>query len=108
MINSQDNPVVWRQMKEMWLGERKPGYLMLGGIQYEVFTPNGEEDPVFQQMGFGGLEAYGQTSTGFPQGGNQSRKASQAPQESQAPQVPQTIRKGRAARPSAKVTDTES
>lgn len=48
-------------MKEQWIREGKPGYIVVGGVTYTVHTPHGEDNPVFTAQSDFGL--YGTTST---------------------------------------------
>lgn len=50
-----------QKMKEQWIAEGKPGYIIFGGITYAVHTPDGDEKPVFTAQSDFGL--YGTTST---------------------------------------------
>lgn len=56
----------WANLKALWV--RNGGeYIEAGGKNYRVFTPNGEESPIFQPQDIG-IDAYGRTSTGVVRG----------------------------------------
>jgi hypothetical protein len=54
---------IYNAVKALWDGNAE--YVIYGGTQYRVLTPNGKEDPVFVPTTDQSL--YGSLSTGFPQ-----------------------------------------
>lgn len=42
----------WDRLHETWLAEGKPGFLSLGGSVIQVYTPNGDEEPVFDMQSY--------------------------------------------------------
>lgn len=62
MITKQSRPSEWQRLMEIWVGERKPGFVVVGGTTYTVFTPNGDEEPVFNDSS--DTSMYSSTSTG--------------------------------------------
>lgn len=65
----------WEALLEIWLASRKTGYIQRGGMQYEVFTPDGDEEPVFHPQGQQELTSYSSTSTGAVKAKDPVRKS---------------------------------
>ena len=52
----------WDRMYRIWVGENRPGTVVLGEDHYVVMTPNGEEEPIFSLQGSGPSEFYSSVS----------------------------------------------
>jgi hypothetical protein len=74
----------WGRLVELWNGEGRPGYLVVGATTYQVFTPEGESLPKFQEMGISS-GMYGSTSTGFPQVKTQKPRTEKAGKQKRKP-----------------------
>ena len=55
----------WLRLFSVWENERRPGSVVVGGKHYMVFTPDGNERPVFSPVDDTVL--YSGTSTGMAQ-----------------------------------------
>jgi hypothetical protein len=52
----------WDRLFAIWKAERRPSILLSGVDSYQVFTPDGDDFPVFSLVGE--VDMYSQTSTG--------------------------------------------
>jgi hypothetical protein len=57
--------VEWERFRLLWEAEGRPGYLAVGGITYQVFTPDDSNTPKFMKIGTG-QDLYGGTSMQAP------------------------------------------
>jgi hypothetical protein len=56
----EESNQLWQTLNEIWIAERKPGYVSYSGVTYRVLRPSGNEVK-FQLMG-GFNELYGTSS----------------------------------------------
>ncbi len=63
IIREEDNEELWTKLHKTWLSERKPGYVILGGITYRVLIPDEDHIAFDPQSGFD--QHYGSQSRGL-------------------------------------------
>ena len=56
-----DDPL-WEKLHAIWVSERKPGYVSMGGEQFRVLQPGDETVLFVKQAGFD--QMYGSNSAG--------------------------------------------
>jgi len=63
VIREEENPQLWEKLKQLWLEEKKRGYVVgPGGVNYKVLTPSDDVVIFVPQSGIDGK--YSETSGG--------------------------------------------
>jgi hypothetical protein len=63
VIDDQEHPL-WKKLYSIWVAEKKPGWVLLGGEQWKVLQPGDDKVTFEKRSGFD--EYYGSQTRGLP------------------------------------------